>query len=147
MNRKTYIPIIGCLILVSMIIYFFTQPSGSENSLDNCGYMLSCPGKTIQVKLDTMKVDQYVDIPTGGKFALCNIKDTLSPKIIKIDKGSNVIWAVDLSKKSCWIPHNKLTDVKLIDKTLAFFNESYSEPGSIYLDKNYDIKLICLSPM
>lgn len=108
-------------------------------------------GTPIRIKRADLKLEQRIKIPNGA-LGLMNISDSLPPKLIKFDAHGKVIWAVEFREEpDVDIPHQKLSKMNLVnDKngiTLEFFNYSYSEPGRIYLTKNYELEYMCLSPM
>ena len=108
-------------------------------------------GDSITIDKENLRFEQRIAIPTG-EFGLMNLSDTLSPKLIKIDKKGNVIWAVEFKEDSLiTIPHQQLSEMQLINDEhgirLSFFNNSYGEPGRIYLSEDYELEYMCLSPM
>lgn len=107
-------------------------------------------GKKISVDIKRTKIDETIIIP-NGKIYFVNIKNDLPIIIIKIDKSNEVKWAYEFSKEDIEIPFYKISGLELIETKetnyIHFFNNSYGEPGSFYLDNNYDFMYLCLSPM
>ena len=110
----------------------------------------SYEGKEIQISLDKISIEKSIDIP-NGKFVFSNLQDTLPPLMIKTDNANKVIWARAFPDSVCWIPHSHLLIGKLEKHDYGFiircFNDSYSEPATIYLDENYNFKNIYFSAM
>lgn len=138
----TIVGIIGCFALLVLQLPSFGK----------CG-MSAGPiyGTPITISRADLKLEQRIKTP-NGVLGLMNLSDSLPPKLIKFDAHGKVIWAVEFRKDSTIdIPHQSLSEMKLVkDKygiKLEFFNYSYSEPGRIYLSKNYDLQYMCLSPM
>lgn len=142
----------GILFLIISTAVFFVCLIWQTKSMGKCG-MSAGPvyGTPIRIKRADLKLEQRIKIPNGA-LGLMNISDSLPPKLIKFDAHGKVIWAVEFREEpDVDIPHQKLSKMNLVnDKhgiTLEFFNYSYSEPGRIYLTKNYELEYMCLSPM
>jgi hypothetical protein len=148
--------IIGFVVLVLGVVGYFGyhayQFGQFLGDLGECG-MSAGPiyGDSINVNLDRTGFEQQLDIP-NGKFGLLNLSDSLPPKLIKLDKENNLIWAVEFREDSLvGLPHQRLSEMQLIKDEhgirLSFFNNSYGEPGRIYLTEDYELEYMCLSPM
>lgn len=153
MKKKT---ILGIVVLFLLTIGFLSfqvfQSVNFLSSLDECG-MSTGPiyGDSISIDIENLKFDQQIDIP-HARLGLLNLSDTLAPKLIKLNKAKDVIWAVEFREDSILgLPHQRLSEMKLIEDEfgirLSFFNDSYGEPGNIYLTDDYNVKYMCLSPM
>lgn len=113
-------------------------------------------GHRINVKLDEITVDTYLPYP-GGEFAISNTpvgnngRDTIPPLLLKLDRHRNVLWAISLDSEDDIISLYSIGASRLeIDEnriSIWFFNESYMEPGRIFLTDNFDFDYMCLSPM
>ena len=63
-----------------------------------------------------------------------------------------MVWAVEFKEDSLiGLPYQQLSEMQLINDEhgirLSFFNNSYGEPGRIYLSEDYELEYMCLSPM
>ena len=122
------------------------------DDLGDCGFSSGpCLGEKIDFNLRAAKVDQYLDCP-NGRIGFVHTQDTLTPIVFKIDKHSKLLWALRLESDSCsGIPLKQMSGMEILEdkglKRIHFFNETYSEPGTIYLNDNYDFDYLCLSPM
>lgn len=156
MNKKlksilaVVLPFVGFALLI-LALFLHSLPGTWQ-----CG-MSAGPiyGQSIQISLDTMHFDEYLDIP-GGQFALSNTIpaaggiDTIPPILVKFDKQHRVVWALRLDAKESGIPLYEMGGMSFYeddDKRIYFFNKSYSEPGSLFLDNEYNLRYVCLSPM
>lgn len=159
MTTKKKLLITGSIIITIFIGYKLYQFISLINSFDECG-MSAGPiyGLKITAKLDSLNIKTYISIP-DGQLAISNTTvdsnsvDTFPPILLKLDKKKNVIWAVSLNSKAdnYDIPLYSMENIQLVNdkngKRIEFFNESYMEPGIIYLKENYDFDYLCLSPM
>jgi len=138
----------------SVIGYHFYQWIKYMNELGKCGIANGpCYGIKVDLNLKTQKVDEYIAIP-NGKIGFINIRDnadTLAPIIFKVDQTSKLKWAWRLVPDSCGIPLNEVSGMRLSTENgknvIGFFNNTYSEPGRIYLTDDFDFDYVCLSPM
>ena len=152
MKKKKVLLLAVLISVIAFIGYQLHSWNDSFNDLGVCGMSVGpCYGATIEIDMDTVSIEQYIDIPTGT-FAFANLGDTLTPKLIKLDASKEVVWAVEFKEdQDCSIPHRKLSEMKLVEdeygRRLSFFNLSYGEPGTIHLDKDDEFKYMCLSPM
>ena len=98
------------------------------------------------------KFDQFIKIPTG-KIGFANVNDTISPKVVGFDLYGNEVWVVELIQDTiCDIPIKMMSNIRLnIDNKnepyISFYNDSFGEPGKIYLTKNFEFDYLCFSPM
>jgi hypothetical protein len=142
----------GTIVLILGIVGYFGYLVFQFKGLGECG-MSAGPiyGKPISINMEDLKLDQKIVIP-NGMLGLMNLSDSLSPKLIKFDVHGKLIWAVEFREElNVDIPHNNLSKMELINDKygirLEFFNNSYGEPGVIYLTEDYEIEYMCLSPM
>ena len=127
----------------------------SCSSSDDCGMMDGpCYGKNIHVNTDTINFSDSILTSTGiiGITAVSKSSTDLNPVVVSIDKDRNLLWAVELDcDSSCEIPVDKICCLSSIkdgpEKSIRFFNESYSEPGLIYLTDDLQFSYVCLLPM
>ncbi len=142
--------IVGVLLLIVGIFLGLFAISWN-NTFGECGMAVGpIYGDLIKINKQDQVVEQKIEIPLGA-FGLANLSDSLSPKLIKFDNSGNVIWAVEFREDPLFIPHQKLSKMELRNGengvSLSFFNNSYDEPGTIYLTEDYELKYMCLSPM
>jgi hypothetical protein len=153
MKRKLLIGL-GVIILAAVGFYGYNayQFVSFVNDLGECGMSGGpCFGQNINLKLNNAKVDQYLDCP-NGQIGFISIQDTLTPIVFKIDSNSKLLWALKLESDSCsGIPLRQMSGMEILEddgmKRIYFFNQTYSEPGTIYLTDDYNFKYLCLSPM
>jgi hypothetical protein len=142
---------LGIVVLIVVgsygyIMYQFTD------GLGKCGMSAGpCFGQQVDFNLETEIVDLYLDCP-NGRIGFISTQDTLSPKVFKVDKSSRLLWALRLDSDSCsGIPMKKISGMEILEdngiKRIHFFNQTYSEPGTIYLTDDYNFEYLCLSPM
>ena len=141
------------IIVIGLFVYFaYTFVKSVEGfsemyADDPCS---SYKGIEVEISLDTVLIDKYIDIP-NGKFAFANLQDSLPPKMIKLNSKNKVLWTRAFPDSVCWIPHNKISINRLYEDEYGLkidcFNDSYSEPITIFLDENYDFKDMYISPM
>jgi hypothetical protein len=143
--------IIFVFIVVALYTYRAYQFTEFMSELGECEMSVGpIYGDSINLDITNLVLEQEIEI-SEGKFGLMNLSDSLAPKLIKFDKSDNVIWMIEFPEDSLiGVPHQRLSEMELIEEEheirLSFFNESYSEPGNIYLTKNYELKYMCLSP-
>lgn len=148
--------IIGVAVLIAGILGYlaYTAYQFAEflDDLGECGMSIGpIYGDSIMVDEEDLKLDQQIEIP-DGKFGLMNLSDSLAPKLLKFGNKDNLDWAVEFREdSSIGIPFHRLSEMKLIEDEygirLSFLNNSYGEPGKIYLTEEYELKYMCLSPM
>lgn len=152
MKIKRVIISTGIVLFLLAVLYFgylFYQATSFIGNMGPCSmYLGPCYGEKIKVKIDSLKIDQYVNFP-NGRFAFAHTQDTLPPIFIKLDKTNKLVWAFKLVNEtdSCWVPLRKMSGMYLQGRVINFFNNSYGEPALIYLDNNYNFRFICCSPM
>ena len=153
MNKKIIIGIV--VLLLGVIGYFGYQAYQFTKFLDDLGECGMSAGPIysdpITIDKDNLELEQQIEIPEG-KFGLLNLSDSLSPKLIKFDRSNNVVWAVEFREDSLvGLPYQRLSEMELINDEygirLSFFNNSYGEPGKIYLTDDYEVEYMCLGPM
>jgi hypothetical protein len=111
---------------------------------------LDCTGIKTDLNLKKVIVDQYLKCP-NGEIGFINTTNSKTPIIFKTDTNSKLLWAYILESDSCsGIPFKKMGIMRFEendgDIRITFFNHSYSEPGRIYLDDQYNFKSFYLSP-
>lgn len=137
--------------LFAYIGYLFFQFMLIGNEKGECGMAVGpIYGTPINIVGTKLKVEQYFKIPEG-RIGFMNLDDSLPPKMIKFGPNNEVIWAIEFTDPdSHGIPFNKVSKMKLEKGNsgfvFKFFNYSYSEPGAIYVDENYNFPYMCLSP-
>lgn len=146
--------IIGLTLIIGLIflaIYFYQFSSFLEKQ-NECGMSNGpCNGKEVELKLNKVKVDEFLEIP-NGKLGFINTENKLAPILFKINNKKEIEWARQLvtETENCEIPMYKMEVLRLEENerevTIRIFNHSFSEPGEIYLDKNYNFKMMCLRP-
>jgi hypothetical protein len=153
--KKRKILFLGLIILFSIIFLIKNQYFDTFNN-GGCG-MDAGPvfGYKINTKLNKIKIDELIPFP-NGQFGISNtiirktLIDTIPPILLKLDKKSNLIWAIKLDTEECGIPLYEMSNIKLVDdkygKSITFFNLSYSEPGIIYLTDEFEFDYLCLKP-
>ena len=152
MTKKILIGL-GCIILLIVGIgaYVVYQFDNFFNDLNECGLSAGpCFGQKQDLNISSVKVDQYLSCP-NGQIGFISTQDTLSPIIFKVDKDNKLLWAFELNTDSCiGVPLKKMNGMTLEKngaKSIRFNNQSYGEPGTIYLTDEYDFMYLCLSPM
>ncbi len=110
----------------------------------------NCFGIKTDLNLSKVKVDQYLKCQ-NGEIGFLNTTNSETPIIFKKGKESELLWAYILESDSCsGIPFKKMGNMKFEendgDIRITFFNHSYSEPGRIYLDDQYNFESFYLSP-
>lgn len=150
--------LIGILItVVVVIVIFIFAVIFTYESTGKCGMSSGpCYGRKINVDLSKTIIDTFLIIP-DGQLAISNtnvdedLKDTIPPIIIKLDKRKNIIWAVKLYSDECGIAFYEMSSIFLHDnkskKEISFFNVSYEEHGTIFLTENFDFEYMCLDPL
>ncbi len=139
------------IVLLSIAIFYFYNFCRFMDSLGECGFDAGpYYGKKINIDFKTFKYDEFIEVP-NGKIFVSNEHDAMPLILLKTDKANNVIWAYEfVMEKEELIPFSSISNLQLVEgkkyKSINFFNNSYSEPGSIYLTDDYDFKYICLSP-
>lgn len=148
---KKILIVLGIVVLIavgfySYVIYQFTV------GLGECA-MLSgpCFGQAVEIDLKKVTVDQYLNCP-NGRIGFISTQDTLSPIIFKLDTNAKIVWALRLESDSCsGIPMKQISGMEILEeegvKRILFFNQTYSEPGTIHLTDEYNFEYLCLSPM
>ncbi len=155
MKRKVIFIVVFVLVgSCSFVGYHFYHWVKFVDDLGECGFANGpCYGVNVDLNLKTQKVDSYLDIPNGkiGFISVEDNADTLAPIIFKVDKNFKLKWALRLVPDSCGIPLNEMSGMRLSSEngrhTIHFFNQTYSEPGTIYLTEDFDFEYVCLSPM
>jgi len=153
MRKKILIAIAIILLgVVGFFGYTIYQFGQFVDDLGECGMSAGpCFGQPVEIKLETAKVDQYLTCP-NGRIGFISTQDTLSPIVFKMDTSSKLVWALKLESDSCsGIPLKRMTGMEILEdkglKRIHFFNQTYSEPGTIYLTDDYNFEYLCLSPM
>jgi hypothetical protein len=134
--------------------YRFYQWVSFMEDLGECGFANGpCFGVKINLDLNNQIIDEYIDVP-NGKIGFISVKesaDTLAPIMFKLDRASRLQCAFRLESEFCsGIPLKEMSGMRLFHNreiSIEFFNDTYSEPGSIYLTADYDFEYMCLSPM
>jgi hypothetical protein len=109
-------------------------------------------GKKIKVDQAVMVFDQEIKI-SSGFFKIKDGSAGNAPIIVFTDQSGTPLWSRSLTVgESARVPElTKITPVELIEyndgKRLSFFNQSYSEPGDIFLTYDYSFSCICLKIM
>ena len=104
--------------------------------------------KEIKISTKDLLIEQYFEVP-NGKIGFANLEDSKPPKMIKYGKNGKILWAIEFrDNDSIGIPFYKLSKMEL-NKTdhgyiFEFFNHSYSEPGYICVDEDFNLKYMCL---
>lgn len=144
MNKKGCFYTLGILVLIFglCVVYMVTHIPFSDD--------LDCTGIKTDLNLKKVIVDQYLKCP-NGEIGFTNTTNSKTPIIFKTDTNSKLLWAYILESDSCsGIPFKKMGGMKFEgndgDLRITFFNHSYSEPGIIYLDDQYNFKSFYLSP-
>jgi hypothetical protein len=151
-KKRTYL--FGLLKMTGIILAIFIGLAIFQvyYTFSGCGMSVGpVYGEPINVKKVNLQLDTLILIPSG-KFGFSNLTDSLPPKLIKFDTNDNIVWAVEFKEDSLIsINHQQLSAIVLRDgangKMLSFFNESYGEPGNIYLTDDFELEYMCLSPM
>ena len=145
--------IIGTLVLGAFGYFGFQlyQFAKFTDNLNECGFSYGpCYGEKVELDFKKIKVDNYLYCP-NGKIGFVNTQDSLAPIVFKIDQDEKLLWSLKLESDSCSeIPLKKMSGIKMEENKgprIEFFNETYMEPGTIYLTKDYDFDYLCLSPM
>jgi hypothetical protein len=144
MNKKGCFQVFGFFVVMLTLCFWYIvnhQPISETN----------CNGIKISLNLNKIKADKYLKCP-NGEIGFINTANSKTPIIFKKDTNSNLLWAYKLESDSCsGIPFKKMKSMKLVendgDLRITFFNYSYSEPGTIYLDDQYNFKSFYLSPL
>ncbi len=152
--RKKILIVLGIILLgvVGFFGYTIYQFGQFVDDLGECGMSAGpCYGQAVEITLETSKVDQYLACP-NGRIGFISTQDTLSPIIFKVDTNSKLVWALRLESDSCsGIPLKQMTGMEILEdkglRRIHFFNQTYSEPGTIYLTNDYNFEYLCLSPM
>ena len=147
------IPLIIILIIIFLYLTFsFTDVKKSDLISYECGFSAGpYYGDKIEINYNNLKIDHFISIP-NGKIIFSNINNDNPIIIAKASNKNNITWAYKfLSEKNTELPFTKITILEYIEnkdkKIIHIFNDSYSEPGKIYLDKNYNFKYLCLKPL
>lgn len=141
-----FIIFFGVLFCFGYKFFQFTQYLETQGE---CGMSVGpIYGKEIKISTKDFLIEQYFDIP-NGKIGFANLEDTKPPKMIKYGKNGKILWAIEFRENdSIGIPFYKLSKMEL-KKTnhgyiFEFFNHSYSEPGYICVDEDFNLKYMCL---
>ena len=144
--------IVGLIILLGWGGLMFSFYQSSSFLISECGMSNGpCEGIDVETKLADVNIDEYIEIP-NGQLAFVNIDNELVPIMIKLNLDRKIEWAKQLitATKNCEIAMYKMEILKLEENKneiiIRIFNHSHSEPGVIYLDKNYNFKMMCLRP-
>lgn len=143
-NKKGCLYSLGILVLIFVlyICYVVTHMPFSDET--------DCVGVKTTLNLKNVKVDQYFKCP-NGEIGFTNTTNSKTPIIFKNDLNGQLLWAYIMESDSCTgIPFKKIGNMRIEENdgniTIEFFNHSYSEPGRIYLDDQYNFKSFYLSP-
>ncbi len=151
-KRKIVIGILFIFsVLISLAVYELYQWNSFISDIGPCGIGAKPnSGKKINLNLDTVRIDKYIDIP-GGKYAIAYSNNNshsysdIPPILIRLDNEKQILWAVILYGDRAFY---KMSSIKLVvddmGKRIRFFNDNYGEPGTIYLKENYDFDYLCL---
>lgn len=144
-KSNSLIKIIVSFIIVTLItiaIIFFSFITGMGECFGDVGPF---HGQKVQISLDTITIDKSIEIP-NGKLIFSNTQDSINPLLIKLDSNNEVLWSYRLdTDEDEYISLYKIGSIKLSENgNIDFFNHSFSEPGRIHLDENYDFDCVCL---
>lgn len=101
---------------------------------------------------DINQIDTLIHL-SSGKLAFLHTQDSLVPIIGKLDSNNTWNWAVELSPSdsTSWVPLKAMSGSKLETRNGAneihFFNDTFYEPGVIFLNSDETFNYMCLSPM
>lgn len=148
--------VIGILLCLG-IGYFVWATIALNNLLNELGPCVfssgPCSTISIDIELDTLEVDTFIAIP-NGQLALANTQHEAVLILARLDASNTPVWAQKLQGATKCLDPIPLLEISNIYLTSSetghyvhFFNDSYMEPGTIYLDKNYNFEMLCLSPM
>ena len=137
-------------MLLGSMFYLIYRAANSFPGSSECGMSVG-PIYGRSIVGESFEIEQIIEIP-DGYFGLNNLHNDLSPQLIKFDENDSVLWAVEFEADSTvGIPYKKLSEMDLrkdeYGVRLSFFNQSYGEPGAIYLAEDYELEYMCLSPM
>lgn len=152
---KKWAIIIGTIVALMMAYlgYRIYITAGFLQDLGPCGFSVGpYEGKPMDGQVDTTLIDIFLGYP-NGLYGFMHAFDSLPPIMVKMDDTEQVIWAIELSSSdsSNWIPFEGLNNPVLYEdehgKRIFFSNNSFPEPGTIYLTDDYNFDYVCLNPM
>jgi hypothetical protein len=154
MAKKKWFYIVASLVIafIAYSIWAYIGVAKLSNNMTECGLDgPNCAVNEISIDLDTIEFDSKLEFENGN-FGFINSQNSSIPIIVNINEQGELKWAYQLGNErdSCsGIAFYKLSGISLrfINKKpqIFFFNQSHSEPGTIYLDENYNFKSLCLS--
>lgn len=148
---KTILWILGFFLFIFFVYLAFVAVVFAK--MGECGMSVGpVYGRPIAIKPSEIRLEKSFEIH-GGKIGFMNLEDKIAPKMIKFDAQNKIVWAVEFNERDndIGIPFHRISILNFEGNNGGYifriFNNSYSEPGIIYLDKNYNLEYMCLSPM
>lgn len=143
MKKRGCLKLLGFLFIMLGLYFWYIITHLPISEID-------CTGIRTNLNLKKVKVDQYLKCQ-NGEIGFLNTTNSETPIIFKKGKESELLWAYILESDSCsGIPFKKMGNMRFEendgDIRITFFNHSYSEPGRIYLDDQYNFESFYLSP-